>query len=416
MKKFFMAIALCLMCAVSFATQHTYVKCANSIEDYPSELLIDTAEVIIVYELGNNIVGIFNPNVSSKYAYITRKTNDSVIVCDDNYSFYVNGSQNYYFVSKSGSGALNIGSTMLSGTRRPISAVKYANGFILNYSTYFLRWYVIGAEQYFTYDNLNSVNTSNTNYLFSIYRCRNNTTPTPTNGTTYVHDTVYVTNTNTIYVHDTVTKYDTKTEHDTVYVKSTETVYVHDTINQLYIDTVCVHYHDTVNITQNIYVTDTAYLVQNIYITDTAYITQNIYLHDTTYMTQNVYIHDTVTFTENVYLHDTSYITQNIYVHDTAYIEVNNYLTDTVYEYITDTIYETIYLEADGTALTYNLTDYGITYFFGKIMNVNGLTIKLYSADGKLIEVSNTDISMANKPTGVYLVTDGKGGFYKFLY
>jgi len=133
---------------------------------------------------------------------------------------------------------------------------------------------------------------------------------------------------------------------------------------------------------------------------DTIYIT----LHDTIRTTE--YVHDTLY--KNNYFYDTIRTTQNhyIYLHDTLYVDKS----------VHDTIYETIYLEYDGTKLTYSLDDKGVTYFYGQILNMDGIDIKLYTSDGKFVERSNCSISMADKPKGIYIVTDGNGGYLKFMY
>ncbi len=176
---------------------------------------------------------------------------------------------------------------------------------------------------------------------------------------------------------------------DTVVVK--DTVVLRDTI--MVSDTLVIYQTDTVYI----YQTDTAYIYQ----TDTAY----IYLTDTVYLYQ--------TDTAYIYQTDTAYIYQT----DTAYI----YQTDTVYIYQTDTVYlyqtDTIYLEYDSTAANqYALEDYGVYYFMGTVVNRDNIYIKLYSADGKLLKKGDDDLEMGSYPDGIYIVTDGKGGFLKIIH
>ncbi|MBQ0082383.1 MAG: leucine-rich repeat domain-containing protein [bacterium] len=123
-----------------------------------------------------------------------------------------------------------------------------------------------------------------------------------------------------------------------------------------------------------------------------------VFVHDTTF------VHDTIT----AYVHDTiiAYVYDTVIAHmyDTVYVH------DTIVAYITDTIY----LEYDGTSATqYALEDYGVYYFMGTVTNPNGIYIKLYAADGKLISSGTSDIDLGSCPNGIYIVTDGKGGFLK---
>ena len=75
---------------------------------------------------------------------------------------------------------------------------------------------------------------------------------------------------------------------------------------------------------------------------------------------------------------------------------------------------DTIYLEYDGKdAMQYTLEDYGVYYLGGKVYNSQNLYIKLYYSDGKLILSGTDDIEMSSYPNGIYIVTDGKGGFLK---
>lgn len=133
-------------------------------------------------------------------------------------------------------------------------------------------------------------------------------------------------------------------------------------------------------------------------------------IHDTLYISVPVisYIYDTV--------RDTVTVTNIVEVHDT--IEIT--LTDTIEITLTDTItvteLDTIYFECDGTGLIYALDEMTVYYSNGEIVNTNGIKIKLYSADGKLVETSYTNISMADKPHGFYIVTDGNGGYLKIIY
>lgn len=91
---------------------------------------------------------------------------------------------------------------------------------------------------------------------------------------------------------------------------------------------------------------------------------------------------------------------------------------DTVYSTIHDTVFvtqtDTVYLEYDGTNATqYSLEDYGVYYVNGMVYNQQNLYIKLYYSDGKLISSGQNDIDMSGCVNGIYIVTDGKGGFLK---
>ena len=95
------------------------------------------------------------------------------------------------------------------------------------------------------------------------------------------------------------------------------------------------------------------------------------------------------------------------------------YQTDTIYIVKTDTIFktDTIYLEYDGTnAMQYSLEEQGIYYSDGTVYNPQEILIKLYSADGRLITSGRKEIDMTLYVDGIYIVTDGKGGFVKFVH
>ncbi len=70
-------------------------------------------------------------------------------------------------------------------------------------------------------------------------------------------------------------------------------------------------------------------------------------------------------------------------------------------------------LQDEPTALEYNLADKKVNYFNGKIYNEDGLDIKLFDLSGKMISSSSKDIEMSNCPNGIYVLTDGKGGYLK---
>ena len=75
---------------------------------------------------------------------------------------------------------------------------------------------------------------------------------------------------------------------------------------------------------------------------------------------------------------------------------------------------DTIYLEYDGKdAMQYALEEHGVYYFGGKVYNQQNLYIKLYYSDGKLLSSGTKDIDMSYYANGIYIVTDGKGGFLK---
>lgn len=61
----------------------------------------------------------------------------------------------------------------------------------------------------------------------------------------------------------------------------------------------------------------------------------------------------------------------------------------------------------------YTLEDQGVYYVGGKVYNPRNLYIKLYYSDGRLISSGTNDIDMSNRPNGIYIVTDGKGGLLK---
>ena len=64
-------------------------------------------------------------------------------------------------------------------------------------------------------------------------------------------------------------------------------------------------------------------------------------------------------------------------------------------------------------ALEYSLADRNVIYLNGKVYNTDGLEIKLYDTAGRLISSGDSDIEMSSCPSGIYIVTDGKGGFLK---
>lgn len=133
---------------------------------------------------------------------------------------------------------------------------------------------------------------------------------------------------------------------------------------------------------------------------DTAYV--DVELHDTIYET----VYDTII---NM-VHDTLYIT----LHDT----ITEFVYDTLFEQVHDTIYEqiydTIYLEYNGgSAMVYSLEDMGVYYFMGRIINTQGVMVSIYSADGKFLKKSDEDINMSSYAPGIYIATDGNGGFLK---
>ncbi len=70
----------------------------------------------------------------------------------------------------------------------------------------------------------------------------------------------------------------------------------------------------------------------------------------------------------------------------------------------------------DGTRLEYSLAERKINYFSGRIYNENGVDIKLFDASGRLISSGNGDIEMSDCPRGIYIVTDGNGGFMKIIH
>lgn len=75
---------------------------------------------------------------------------------------------------------------------------------------------------------------------------------------------------------------------------------------------------------------------------------------------------------------------------------------------------DTIYLEYDGSsAMQYSLEDQGVYYFGGKVYNSQNLHIKLFYSDGKLLSSGTNDMDMSYYAEGIYIVTDGKGGFLK---
>lgn len=64
-------------------------------------------------------------------------------------------------------------------------------------------------------------------------------------------------------------------------------------------------------------------------------------------------------------------------------------------------------------ALEYNQIDKNINYFNDRIYNEDGLDLWLYDVSGRLVCSGDNDIDMSGCPSGIYIVTDGKGGFLK---
>ena len=122
----------------------------------------------------------------------------------------------------------------------------------------------------------------------------------------------------------------------------------------------------------------------------------------------------TAYFADPASVHDTIIRIDTLIVRDTVY-EVRY---DTIYETLYDTVYitqtDTIYLEYDGKdAMQYSLEEQGVYYLGSKVYNSQNLYIKLYYSDGKLLSSGTNDIDMSSCPNGIYIVTDGKGGFLK---
>ncbi len=65
------------------------------------------------------------------------------------------------------------------------------------------------------------------------------------------------------------------------------------------------------------------------------------------------------------------------------------------------------------TELDYTLADKGVIYCNQIVYNENGLDIMLFDASGRMISSGNGNIDMSSCPTGIYIVTDGKGGILK---
>lgn len=339
MKRFFTIIALCLICAFSFAENHTYAKCVGSVENFPGELLMDTAEIIIAYPYNEQILAVFNPLDTVNNFILTFLVQDSIVICDNRYSLQCRRfSPSKFEITYNESQLLSFFQEQILDTQLYI--FENNNKFRLGYGRYekecsggYYYPEIRFRESGFFLDLNFKSNFSNSNpYHYDLFIYRRIDVP------------------------------QTESQVDTCYIE----VPVIETIYDTVINTI----------------------------------------HDTTYLTVDVnnYIHDTVTYT----IIDTIHKSYS-YVHDTIVY------TDTVYM-CNESLTDTIYLEAYGTSLTYDLATQGITYFYDRVINVNGIFIKLYSADGKLIEVSNENIYMANKPKGLYLVTDGNGGYYKFCH
>lgn len=63
--------------------------------------------------------------------------------------------------------------------------------------------------------------------------------------------------------------------------------------------------------------------------------------------------------------------------------------------------------------LDYSLADRDVIYCNHIVYNENGLNIMLFDASGRMITSGNGNIDMSSYPNGIYIVTDGKGGFLK---
>ncbi|MBQ0008340.1 MAG: leucine-rich repeat domain-containing protein [bacterium] len=70
-------------------------------------------------------------------------------------------------------------------------------------------------------------------------------------------------------------------------------------------------------------------------------------------------------------------------------------------------------LSDEPTQIEYSLADRNVVYCNDIVYNKDGLDIKLFDASGRMISSSNGDIEMSSYPNGIYIVTDGKGGFLK---
>lgn len=66
--------------------------------------------------------------------------------------------------------------------------------------------------------------------------------------------------------------------------------------------------------------------------------------------------------------------------------------------------------------MQYSPEEQGIYYSGGTVYNPQEIFIKLYAADGKLVTSGKKEIDMTFYVDGIYIVTDGKGGFIKFVH
>ena len=74
-------------------------------------------------------------------------------------------------------------------------------------------------------------------------------------------------------------------------------------------------------------------------------------------------------------------------------------------------------MEYDCTnAMQYSLEEQGIYYSNGEIYNPRQIYIKLYYSDGRLVASGKEEIDMSFYVDGIYIVTDGKGGFVKVVH
>ena len=70
-------------------------------------------------------------------------------------------------------------------------------------------------------------------------------------------------------------------------------------------------------------------------------------------------------------------------------------------------------MSEEPTQLEYNLADRNVVYCNNIVYNEDGLDIRLFDTSGRMIASGNGNIDMSDCPNGIYIVTDGKGGFLK---
>jgi hypothetical protein len=85
MRKFFMAIALCLVCTVSFGQESSYVRFTGTLDEF---LQYDD-DFIIAKKLNGKNIAIYDFNIineSYSNPVLTKMENDTVVICNDSLS------------------------------------------------------------------------------------------------------------------------------------------------------------------------------------------------------------------------------------------------------------------------------------------------------------------------------------------